>query len=225
MLRSPLDTAFYRVLHAFLPPLFKRVFRMRVTGLEHLPARGPVVLASNHLSNLDPFFLGVACPRQIHFMAKAEIWKVPVVGRLVDGLGAFPVHRGQADRRAVEWALGTLSSGAVLGIFPEGHRSRDGRLGTPQAGVALFSLRKGVTTVPVALVGSDQVVRGKRLRLPQVTLTFGPAIDVESAGGSKSERQQTVTRRLMQSLAALSGQEFSPVEEGTGTAPDGETIP
>ena len=182
LLKGPLDTAFYRALHVFLPPLFKRVFRMRVTGLEHLPANGPVVLASNHLSNLDPFFLGV-CPRQIHFMAKAEIWKVPVVGRLVDALGAFPVHRGQADRPAVEWALGTLSSGAVLGIFPEGHRSRDGRLGTPQAGVALFSLRKGVTTVPVALVGSNQVVRGKRLRLPRVTVAFGPAIDVESAEG------------------------------------------
>ena len=208
MLRSPLDTRFYRVLHALLPPLFTRLYRMRVTGLEHLPATGPVVLASNHLSNIDPFFLGVVCPRQIHFMAKAEIWKVPLVGRLVDALGSFPVQRGAADRHAVEEALGVLSSGAVLGIFPEGHRSRDGRLGTPQAGVALFSMRKGVTTVPVALIGSDHVVRNKRPRLPHVVVAFGPAIDVEVTDGSKSDRQRAVTGRLMQALADLSGQQL-----------------
>jgi 1-acyl-sn-glycerol-3-phosphate acyltransferase len=208
MLKSPRDTGFYRVLHALVPLAFTRLYRMRVTGLEHVPTSGAVVLASNHLSNMDPFFLGVACPRQVHFMAKAEIWKVPLVGRLVEALGSFPVQRGAADRRAVEEALGVLSAGAVLGIFPEGHRSRDGRLGTPQAGVALFSLRKGVATIPVAVIGTDRVVHHKLPGLPRVTVTFGPAIDVEVGEGSKSERQRVVTRRLMRALADLSGQEL-----------------
>jgi 1-acyl-sn-glycerol-3-phosphate acyltransferase len=210
MLKGPLDTGLYRVLHGVLPPVFNRLYRIRVTGLEHLPASGPVVLASNHLSNIDPILLGVVCPRQIHFMAKAEIWKIPLVGRLVDVLGSFPVRRGTADRHAVEQALGVLSSGAVLGIFPEGRRSRDGRLGTPQPGVALFSLRKGVATVPVALIGTDRVLRNKRPGLPQVTVAFGPAIDVDIDEGSKSERQRVVTGRLMQALADLSGQQLPP---------------
>lgn len=213
MLSSPLDTSLYRALHVFVPTVCTWLFRMRVTGLEHLPTAGPVVLASNHLSNIDPVLLGVASPRQIHFMAKAEIWKVPLVGRLVSLLGSFPVQRGTADRHAVEEALRVLSAGAVLGIFPEGHRSRDGRLGAPQAGVGLFSMRKGVTTVPVALIGSDRIVQDKRPGLPRITIAFGPPLDTEVAEGSKPQRQREVTRRLMIALAELSGQGL-PAEEG-----------
>jgi 1-acyl-sn-glycerol-3-phosphate acyltransferase len=214
MLTNPLDTGIYHALHVVLPPLFTRLFRMQITGLEHLPATGGVVLASNHLSNLDPLLLGIVCPRQVHFMAKAEIWKVPLVGSLVGALGAFPVQRGAADRHAIEEALRVLSAGAVLGIFPEGHRSSDGRLGQPQAGVSLFSMRKGVTTVPVALIGTDLIVHHKRPHLPRITIAFGAPLDTEVTEGSKSERQREVARRLMVALAALSGQEL-PAGEGT----------
>src|SRR5680860_1127207 len=141
MISGPLDTRLYRIVHAVIPPVVKTIFRMRITGLENLPKDGPIVLASNHVTNADPVFVGAACPRMVHFMAKAEIWKVPLLGRLVSRVGAFPVRRGGADREAVRTALRILKGGAVMGMFPEGRRQKLGKLGQPQPGVGLFLLR------------------------------------------------------------------------------------
>src|SRR5680860_695951 len=128
MISGPLDTRLYRIVHAVIAPVVKTIFRMRITGLENLPKDGPIVLASNHVTNADPVFVGVACPRMVHFMAKAEIWKVPLLGRLVSRVGAFPVRRGGADREAVRTALRILKGGAVMGMFPEGRRQTLGPL-------------------------------------------------------------------------------------------------
>ncbi len=111
---------------SFIPPLWRFVFRMSIEGPENIPLTGPVLLASNHRSNLDPFFLGVSFPRQVHFMAKAELWKFKPLGRVIDVLGTFPVNRGEADRAAVKRALEMLGAGAVVGMFPEGRRQRGG---------------------------------------------------------------------------------------------------
>ncbi|MBC7292515.1 MAG: (d)CMP kinase, partial [Thermoleophilia bacterium] len=155
LIRGPLDTLLYRIAYSFIPPVWRRLFRMTIEGQEHLPLSGPVVLAANHRSNLDPFFLGVSTPRQIHFMAKAELWKFRPLGWVIDAMGAFPIKRGEADREAVKRALSVLEAGAVLGIFPEGHRQRQGGLGEIHPGIALFSLRPGVVTVPVVLAGTE----------------------------------------------------------------------
>jgi 1-acyl-sn-glycerol-3-phosphate acyltransferase len=203
VLRGPLDTALYRFLYRLLPPLFIRLYRMRITGLEHLPPTGPVVLASNHLANIDPFVLGVSCPRQIHFMAKSELWRPPLLGRLIEVLGSFPVRRGEADREAVRQGIEVLRAGAVLGIFPEGHRQPEGHLGQPLPGVALFSLREDVTTVPVALTGTHRMHKGWRPAFPRLTVTFGPPVDVTDAGTTKSEQHRAVADRTMAGLAAL----------------------
>jgi 1-acyl-sn-glycerol-3-phosphate acyltransferase len=179
---------------------------MRISGVEHIPGEGAVILACNHQSNIDPFFLGVAAPRQIHFMAKAELWTVKLLGRLVDRLGSFPVRRGEADREAVRRALEVLGRGAVLGIFPEGHRQPSGRLASAQPGFALFSLRPGVTTVPVAVVGTNQILRGRRLRFPKVTVTFGEPVDTSVEGLRKAQAHKVVTGRWESALAGLLGQ-------------------
>ncbi len=213
MVPSPLDTWPYRFLHVWMPPLFGRLYRMEITGASQVPRQGAVVLASNHLSNVDPLILGVACPRQIHFMAKAELWKVSPLGRLIASLGSFPVHRGRADREAVRRGLEVLTAGGVLGIFPEGHRHPEGRLGQPQPGVALFSLREGVQTVPVALRGTPGMLRGWRPAFPRLTVCYGPPLDLSDVAGSKAEKHAEVTRRLMRAIAALLDQEWEPTKD------------
>ncbi len=203
MVKSPLDTGLYRFAYSFLTPLWRFAFRMDVRGSENIPLTGPVLLASNHRSNLDPFFVGVSFPRQVHFMAKAELWKVRVLGRVIEALGSFPVKRGEADRTAVKRALEMLGGGAVVGMFPEGRRQRGGSVGDIQAGVSLFSLREGVVTVPMVLDGTERVVRKGLPRFPRVTVTFGPPLKLPSADLPRSERARVVTEGLIEAFGKL----------------------
>jgi len=215
VLSGPGDTWFYRFARAVLPPVFTRVYRMQVQGLEHIPRTGAVVLACNHTSNIDPVFLGVACQRQVHFMAKSELWKFKPLGWMVDGLGGFPVRRGEADREAVRRALELLDQQAVVGIFPEGRRQPEGTLGPLQAGVVLLSLRPGVTTVPVVLQGTNHVVHNRRPSFPKVTVTFGPPVPASADGAPRVERHRDFTTRLTAALQTLLDQ-----SEQTGVPTD-----
>ena len=203
MVRGPLDTWLYRFAFSFIPPVWRLLFRMKIYGAQNIPRSGAVLLVSNHRSNLDPFFVGVSFPRQIHFMAKAELWKVKALGRLIDRLGTFPVSRGEADRAAVKRALDTLAAGAVVGMFPEGHRQRTTHMGQIQAGVSLFALRDGVTTIPMIVDGTERVVRGGLLRLHRVTATFGPPLEVPGTDVPRAQRAQLVTERLDQAFRDL----------------------
>jgi cytidylate kinase len=210
MVRSLLDTRLYRSAYWFIPPLWRFLFRMKISGREHFPLSGPVVLACNHRSNLDPFFLGVSVPRQIHFMAKAELWKVRPLGWVIDRLGAFPISRGEADRQAVKRAVEVLAAGAVLGIFPEGRRQRQGQLGDIHPGVTLFSLRDGVATIPVVMEGTERVLAGHRLRFPRVCVTFGPPLEMPEEGVPRSQRTLVASQRLADAFRSL----VSTSEEG-----------
>jgi len=203
MVRSRLDTRLYRVAYSFIPWLWRHLFRMHIEGAENVPLTGPVVLACNHRSNLDPFFLGSACPRMVHFMAKAELWKSRALGWLVERMGAFPVKRGEADREAVRRALEVLEAGAVLGVFPEGKRHREPGLGEIQPGVSLFSLREGVLTVPVVMTGTERAVRNHCLRFPRVRVAFGPPIEIPSKDLPRAERGALVVQRLTDAMKAL----------------------
>jgi 1-acyl-sn-glycerol-3-phosphate acyltransferase len=162
-----------------------------------------VVVASNHRSNLDPFFLGSSFPRQIHFMAKAELWSFKPLGWVIDKLGTFPVNRGEADRKAVRNALDVLAAGAALGLFPEGHRQRETDLGEIRAGVTMFSLREGVTTIPAVMRGTDRVARNRLPHFPRVRVVFGPPVAVPSAGLPRSERTALAAERLIAAFQDL----------------------
>jgi cytidylate kinase len=203
MLSGPQDRLLYRFAYSFIPPLWKLLFRVKVSGREHIPLSGAVVLACNHRSNLDPFFLGVSFPRQIHFMAKAELWKVRALGWVIDRLGAISISRGAADRQAIKRAIEVLDGGAVLGIFPEGHRQRQGQVGDIHPGVILFSLREGVVTIPVVMVGTERVVRGHMLRFPGVRVIFGPPLELPEQGVPRSQRTQVIGERLADAFRGL----------------------
>jgi 1-acyl-sn-glycerol-3-phosphate acyltransferase len=206
---GPLDVWPYNLAQLVLSWTLAPLYRLKVEGAENVPEKGPVVLASNHISNIDPLFVGTACPRQVRFMAKAELWKFAPLGWLVKAVGAFPVRRGEADREAVRVGLKVVSRGAVLGIFPEGHRQRSGMLGQPQPGVGMFSLKEGVSTVPVVVTGTNRIIRNGRPAFPRVTVTFGPPVDLAVPPDfPRSERNREATRRIMVALAGMLGQEW-----------------
>jgi len=217
MIKGPMDTRLYRVAFAFVPELWRFLFRMEIKGAENIPPIGPVILACNHRSNLDPFFLGSACPRMVHFMAKAELWKIKAVGRLVEWMGGFPVRRGEADRQAVRRAFAILDAGGVLGVFPEGRRHRDleqGPLGEIQPGISLFSLYDEVVTIPVVMEGTEKVVSGRRLGFPKVRVAFGSPLQLPGKELPRSERAAETLRRLREAMLALFSSEAITHEQG-----------
>jgi 1-acyl-sn-glycerol-3-phosphate acyltransferase len=127
--------------------------RVRVDGLRNLPPRGGVVLCSNHISWLDPLLLGAVMPRHLFYMTKAEAFASPAAAAVLRTVGAFPVRRHTADRRAIRRALDLLDAGRIVAVFPEGTRSRDGHLGPAEPGAALLAAWSGKEIVPVAISG------------------------------------------------------------------------
>lgn len=148
---------FYRFARSLFRFLFVVFCRWEVEGLENLPERGPFIVVANHVSYWDPIAVGCALPRQVFFMAKKELFSYPVFGTVLRWLGAFPVNRGEPDRAALKRAFNLLKDGEVLGIFPEGTRSKTGEMLTPYSGAAYLALRAGVPVCPVALIGTNKI--------------------------------------------------------------------
>jgi 1-acyl-sn-glycerol-3-phosphate acyltransferase len=199
--------AWQRVMgYALWPPL-KSLYRLRAEGTEHLPLDGGYVLASNHLSNFDPWILAYGLwPRsRLRSAAKAELFN-PVLAPLLRFSGAFPVRRDTVDRDGLRTALEIVSSGEVLLIFPEGARRAKGRwkgtrrrLQRVQNGAARIALSAGVPLVPAAIVGSDRLLRFGPLRI-----AFGPPLEaVERDGASRREAADALTQRLMTAIGEL----------------------
>ncbi len=206
----------YRALKVLLTPVFRLLWRVRVEGAEHVPEGGPVVLAPNHVTFLDSFFLPLVVRRRVTFVAKAEYfdsWKTAWFFRAV---GQIPMRRegGSASERALAAAGDVLRSGDVLGIYPEGTRSPDGRLYRGHTGVARLAIACRVPVVPVGLVGTSEVQRpGSNVPRPfkRVTVRFGPSLDVshypaETAADPMALRR--LTDELMFEIRNLSGQDY-----------------
>jgi 1-acyl-sn-glycerol-3-phosphate acyltransferase len=130
---------------------------MRIQGLENVPASGGLLVVANHLHNADPVLISIAFPRPLHFMAKKELFGVPVIGWVISRVGSFPVDRGRADRTAIRRAQATLDQGIALGIFPEGTRSRTGRIERVHTGVGMLALRGNAPILPIAITGSERL--------------------------------------------------------------------
>ncbi|MBE0467663.1 MAG: 1-acyl-sn-glycerol-3-phosphate acyltransferase [Candidatus Desulforudis sp.] len=156
---------FYQFAWYLCRAVLRYVRRWEVDGAANLPAAGGIVVTANHTSYWDPVVIGCAIYRRVYFMAKAELFRYPVLKQIIIALGTFPVRRDTVDREAIRAALDHLSSGRVLGIFPEGTRSKGGEFLKPQYGAALLALKGGVPILPVALSGTKGVFGKVRVRI------------------------------------------------------------
>jgi 1-acyl-sn-glycerol-3-phosphate acyltransferase len=210
---------FYWLVKYTLRPLFRVFFRPRVSGAKNIPASGGALLASNHLSMCDSLFLPVMTKRRVSFLAKSEYFtgrglKGRAKAAFVRGTGLIPLDRGNADAAAAALAAGVraIRRGTLLGVYPEGTRSPDGRLYRGKTGVARMAMAAGVPVVPVAMIGTDQVQPVGRVmpRLRRVAIRIGtPLQPPEAVDDPALEREQMrqFTDRIMSAIAALSGQQ------------------
>src|SRR5947207_12444125 len=173
ILERGVNPLLYWAVRAVLQPLFLIYFRMGRIGREHLPRRGPLLLASNHRSFLDPFCIGMLVRRPVYYMAKRELFQKRWQAWLLARLGAFPVDRGAGDAGAMETARAILQRGDCVVIFPEGTRVRSGPLGRAHRGVGRLTLETGAPVAPVAVIGTEDVRRGWRIRPRRVRLRVG----------------------------------------------------
>lgn len=181
-------------------------FFWKVRGKENLPMQGPVVVIANHRSYWDPIIVGVALKRRVYFMAKEELFSIPVLGTLVRWLGAFPVKRGQKDRAALRRALELLARGEVVGVFPEGGRNRKEGLREFEKGAALLALKAKAPILPVAVIGSPWqrlFPRGKK-RLFEVRV--GAPLFFE--GDPKTQNLAFVSQKAQEAVQKLLGTQF-----------------
>ncbi len=191
---------YYTVLYWPCYVIFRLGVRLRVKGAHNVPREGGVLMVCNHLSLADPPLLAVCFRRQLHFMAKRELLDHGFVNVILSRLNVYSVKRGEADRAALRLTEQKLASGAIVCIFPEGHRSRDGVLQTPQEGVAFLARRAGVPILPVAIYGSERISPRTLWRRPIVRVVVGAPFPVEDAGAG-GRRQ--VAQAIMQRIAAL----------------------
>ena len=193
----------YTILERILRPIFMFVYRVRITGREHVPESGPCVLAANHVSVMDGFFLAIAVTRQVRFMAKAELYRVPVVRQILLAAGAFPVERGADAGRAVTAGVKLLEQGTVVGVFPEGTSLPDRKRGYKR-GAARLALATGAPLIPVALVGTHLTLepRTHRIRLPRVRIVIGEPLRVERQEPTE-EAATELTARLQKAIETI----------------------
>lgn len=211
---------FYHLLkHVLLGPLLRMLFRPRIEGLENIPAEGAAIVAGNHLSFSDHFLMPAILKRRITFLAKAEYFTGPgLKGRLTAAFfrsaGQIPVDRSGKDagQAALREGLGVLARGELLGIYPEGTRSHDGRLYKGKVGVAAMALGAGVPVVPCAMVGTFEIQPpGRRIpKIQRVTIRFGAPMEFSRYAGMERERAvlRAVTDEIMYAILGLSGQEY-----------------
>ncbi len=159
-------------------PVFRLLLRGRATGLANVPTRGGLVVVANHGSHLDPPILGCALRRPVAFMAKEELFRVPLLGPLIRSCGAYPVARGASDLRAVRAACQRIKEGWATGVFLDGTRQEDGRVNLPHEGAAFLAARMGVPLLPVAIINSHRALGpgSGRLRLVPVHVRIGAPI-------------------------------------------------
>jgi len=224
-------TRAYAITRVFVRILMPLLGGITVRGAENIPARGPVLLAINHRSYMDPPYLSMITGRQLHLMAKEQLFTIPVFGPYIRAMGAFPVKRGVADRGAIRQAIDELKAGHVLGIFPEGTRADPGTLLPAERGFALIAKQTGIPIVPVALEGTDKVhpKHAKRLHRAHVTATIGkPATAGEMLAANADPDKDALTiigEATTRMIAALMTGPVTilSVPDGGGTAGDQPT--
>lgn len=194
----------YRMIKAlswFIAHIFGR---FHVVGRQYIPRTGPVLIVANHLIWYDPVVLGIIFPRRLWFLAKIEIFRVPVIGWFARLTGQIPVHRGESDRAALERALIYLCEGKAVTIFPEGAVAQHERLLQAHTGAAMLALRSGVPILPVAHTGTRRIFLGRRGWFPRVDVRIGePYVPQVPTGISRKAALRMVTEDLMRRIAHM----------------------
>ena len=214
-------SAYYTLFkHVLIGPPLKGYYRPWVEGTEHIPETGGAILASNHLAVSDSFFLPLVIKRKVVFLGKSEYFtgkgvKGYATRAFMEGVGTIPVHRGggRASEAALRTGLQVLQSGELLGIYPEGTRSPDGRLYRGKTGLARMAIEAGVPIIPVAMIGTDiaQPIGQKVPSRTDIGVRIGPAIRLDAHAGRQDDRDvlRDVTDAVMKAIQELSGQEYA----------------
>ncbi|MFJ7725535.1 lysophospholipid acyltransferase family protein [Neobacillus sp. NPDC097160] len=186
---------FYDFARSVVYTIFKPWYRVEAIGVENIPKEGGVLLCSNHIHNFDPIIVGIMAPRPIHYMAKEEVFRVPVLGGIVRKCNAFPVKRGFSDREALRTGLKILKDGNVFGLFPEGTRSKNGELGKGLSGAGFFALRTEADVIPCAVIGPYKSFH-------KLKVVYGKPIDMDQMRKEKASADQ-VTELIMSEIHKL----------------------
>jgi 1-acyl-sn-glycerol-3-phosphate acyltransferase len=199
--------------------MLRSMFDLEVTGLERLPAEGPFILASNHHNYLDAVVLGVAVPRPINFLVMPRVFRAsPLHPSFHRRVGSIPVNLERPDPGAIKRSLRVLEDGGVVGIFPEGPFSREGRLVSGQPGVAMIALRSGVPVVPAAISGTYEALAGRRFYIPRsypLAVRFGQPLHFHQTRRRRANHanREEITRRIMSHIAALLDADAAPAAQ------------
>ena len=192
---------FYALTKIICRLLFGIVFRTKVIGAENIPAAGAFILAANHVSNWDPPFLGTFSRRIVNYMGKEELFKNPVMAQICRWLHVFPVKRGAADKTAVKTAVKVLKAGDCLGIFPEGTRSKTGKMGKAESGVSLIAAMTKAPIIPAAIVNTEKIFSAE-VKIPRLAVVYGTPINFDGSAKDK-EALAAFAQQLMSEIAKL----------------------
>jgi 1-acyl-sn-glycerol-3-phosphate acyltransferase len=192
-----MNAGFYDFSKFFVRGLARTLWRARVFGAQNVPMDGPLIVACNHRSYLDPPVMGCLCPRRLSYMAKKELFEIPLLGGTIRALGAYPVDRRGSAAAAIKRSLSVLEGGGAIGIFPEGTRNRDGTV-PPQTGVALLASLAKAPVVPACIVGSDRA-----LSLHRMDVAFGAPLSLDAARKATREDLAKFTGDIMRAIEQL----------------------
>ncbi|USK58643.1 lysophospholipid acyltransferase family protein [Peribacillus asahii] len=185
----------YRFARNVVKIILTPIFRIQTVGRESFPKEGGVLICANHIDNLDPPVVGITSPRDIHFMAKEELFHAPILKQLLPNINAFPVKRGLSDKGALKMGLKVLKDGEVLGLFPEGTRSKTGELGKGLAGAGFFALRTNAAVVPCAIIGPYKPFR-------KLKVVYGKPVDFSQYREQKLSAEEA-TEIIMDEIRKL----------------------
>jgi 1-acyl-sn-glycerol-3-phosphate acyltransferase len=192
----------YEAVRLVLTPYIVLFYRARCIDSDHIPPDGPAIIAPNHFSFLDHFFVAVYLRRKVNFMAKSQLFKPPLEYVFNNG-GVFPVRRGHHDEEAFKTAHAVLDRGGIVVMYAEAGRSRSGELGKPRHGLGRLALEAGVPVVPTAIAGTERVRNWKRLQFPKVTVQFGEQLRFERVPEPTREQAQAASEVVFERVKAL----------------------